>query len=135
MQKSELKTHPPKNSLKHGDLNIIMKFNTQEKNIKKSNILYHLVTCKSSKLYSTVTNSDSEFFTKKHKNRSILSHFVNQNHLKHNRDNNYRLFAQELNTQKPFQQCIITLQKEHFLSKNETLFSKKIQTSPELNEI
>jgi hypothetical protein len=82
MQKSELKTQTLKNSLKQGDLNIIMKTDPLKKNIKKSNILSHLVTCRSSKHNSTVADSDSEFFGKKYKNSPILYHFFKQNSLK-----------------------------------------------------
>jgi hypothetical protein len=135
MQKSELKTQTLKNSLKQGDLNIIIKTDCLKKNIEKSNILYHLVTCKSSKCYSTEPNSDSDFFGKKYKKWDILSYFVTQKSLQRTWRVQSILKSFVPYSQKANRKGITATQKPQISSKNETLFQNKIRNQPKLNII
>jgi hypothetical protein len=129
MQKSELKSQTLKNSLNQGDLNIVTLKDPLKKNSEKSNILSHLVTCKSSKLYSPATNSDSKFFGKKYKNSPIFSNLVNLNRLILCNHKPLQAVLQAQNVQNLYKQGVITSKKPHFLSKNETLLSNCQLTS------
>jgi hypothetical protein len=124
MQKSELKTPILKNSLNQGDLNIIMLNVPLKKNIKICIVLYTFVHLKSSKHYSTETNSDSKFFIKKYTNSPILSTFVNQNYPKLNAHNYLRLLLQMAYAEKHRKQTLSTHKNPYFLPKNETIFKK-----------
>ncbi len=120
MQKQNLKPQTPNNSLNKGDLNIIMKTDPLKKNIKICTLLSTFVHQKSSKCTCAKPDSDSEFFGKKHKNSSNLSHFVNQNGLKPNIHKHLQLFQWTPTAVKPCTHALTATRKEHFLSINET---------------